>query len=190
MEPVLWLVVAVAAIALVPLGIGLYARRFADGPVGPFAGGALRSGERIDRADVDWSFADRRDRVVLAELQLVEPLGSRTTGVMVHEGTLYVPCDLGFVWRRLPLRYRWLMHLVWSVKRWHEHALRDGRVVVRLGGKRYERLAVRETDPAVVDALKARSEAMADRFFSLPLAGPPSHPDAIWFFRLDPRPSE
>ena len=40
-----------------------------------------RTGTLVSEPVVDWSFAQGR----MIELQLVEPLGSRTTGVMVHE---------------------------------------------------------------------------------------------------------
>ncbi len=107
--------------------------------------------------DVDWSFASGQE----IELQLVEPLGSRTTGVMVHKGQLYVPCDLGFMWRRFSGPTRWMLHLIWVFKRWHEDALRDGRVVLRIDGKRYERQAVRVTDPDLLAALRLQLEEMA-----------------------------
>ncbi|MEM7411764.1 MAG: hypothetical protein AAF430_16155 [Myxococcota bacterium] len=160
-------------------------RRFHDGPLGPLPGGPLEAGPRVTDPDVDWDFAER---TVLAELELESTRVSRTTGILVHEGVLYVPCDLGFIWRRVDPRYRWFLGLVWRLKHWHEDALRDGRVVIRLAGKRFVRQAVRETDPDRLEALCIRSEAMAERFFQAPLADAAADPEAIWFFRLDPRP--
>ena len=95
-----------------------------DGPSGPLPGGRLRTGAIVSEPDVDWTFADGQ----MIELQLVEPLGSRTTAVMVHEGQLYVPCDLGFIFRRVPAFHpaRWMLSLIYRVKHWHEDVLRDG----------------------------------------------------------------
>ncbi len=151
--------IALVALVAVLVGIGVVAR-FSDGPIGPFPGGPLRAGSLVSEPDVDWSFVDwesRPGRIV--ELQLVEPPSSRTTGILVHEGQLYVSADLGFIWRRLPGPGRGVLFVIWGFKQWHEEALRDGRVVLRIDGKRYERQAVRVTDP-----------------------------EAIWFFRMDPRP--
>lgn len=75
------------------IGTGLVAQRMSDGPTGPIPGGRLRAGTLVSEPGVDWSFANDGRSI---ELQLVEPLGSRTTGSVVHEGQLFVPCDLGF----------------------------------------------------------------------------------------------
>ncbi len=162
------------------------ARRFSDGPIGPIPGGLLRRGPLVEETSVDWSFAEDTQ---LAQLQLVEPLCSRTTGILVHNGQLYVPCDLGYIWRRAPPPAKWLMALVWRVKRWHEDALRDGRVVVRIRGKRYERQAVEVTDSRDLEVLRSAVEEGAVKFLSAPLEDIPPEPDAILFFRLDPRES-
>ena len=116
-------------------------------------------------------------------------MGSRTTGVMVHEGELYVACDLGFLWARLTGRRRWILNTIYLFKGWHENAMRDGRVVLRIAGKRYERQAVRVTDPDVLDQLRRRSEeAVANWVSPEPLAEAPIEaPNDIWFFRMDPR---
>lgn len=144
---------------------------FSDGPIGPIPAGRLRSGALRSEAPVDWSFAND---LQLAQLQLVNPLASRTTGILVYEGDLYVPCDLGFSWRRVAPPAKWLMALVWRVKRWHQHALRDGRAVVRIRGKRYEREAVRETDPQCLAALNGAVEERARSFLSSPLKETPA----------------
>lgn len=157
-----------------------------DGPTGPFPGGRLRKGPLVSEPVPDWSFA----RGESMELQLVEPPRSRTAGVMVLDGQLYVSCDLGFIWRRIPAPTRWFAALIYQVKHWHEDALRDGRVVVRIAGKRYERQAVRVTDPRVIASLSAMFEQWAERTFSSPLGEVPTDgPNDIWFFRLDPRPA-
>jgi hypothetical protein len=153
--------VGVLAAALVALLLG---GRFLDGPLGPVTGGPLRSGELVAERSVDWSFA--RDLGEL-ELQLASPPRSRTTWLLVHENHLYVPCSFD-----VPIP-----------KRWPHQAERDGRAMVRVAGRRYERQAVRVTDPALHAELSRLlrekyglgSEVSAD-------------PERLWFFRLDPRP--
>lgn len=157
---------------------------FLDGPTGPFPGGQLRAGDLVSEHDVEWPVGE----IGMIELQLVEPLGSRTTGAFVHEGQLYVACDLGFVWRRIPAPTRWMLSLIYRVKGWHEDALRDDRVVLRIAGKRYERRAVRVTDPGSVAALRSRMESMVEEMLGSPLGELPTEgPNDIWFFRMDPR---
>jgi hypothetical protein len=189
-----WVGIALAVLFATIVGTGVVAR-FSDGPIGPFPGGQLQSGTHVTDANVDWSLAiggesERQGAEPLfVELQLVEPLGSRTTGAMVYEGQLFVPCDLGFLWRRVPAPPRWMLSLIYRFKRWHEDVLLDGRVVLRVGGKRYEREAVRVTDPELVKALRLEVEAGAARMFGAPLGEVPTDgPRDIWFFRLEPRP--
>ncbi len=172
-----------ATLLLLLIGGSALIRRFSDGPLGPLPGGELRTGPLCEGA-VDWSFARE---VSLMHLQLETPLASRTTGVLYHEGGLYVPCDLGFIWRRVSPPAKWAMAVAWFLKRWHEDALRDGRVVIRIRGTRYACQATRVTDPNLLDVLRGELEQRAEGFLSAPLAQTPSDPDAIWFFRLDPR---
>jgi len=190
-----WLGIAIVALVALVLGVGV-AARFADGPLGPFPGGQLLSGDLVAEQEVDWSRATgggvekQGAEPLLVELQLTQPLGSRTTGVLLHRGDLYVPCDLGFVWRRVPAPPRWILSLIYLFKRWHEDALVDGRVLVRTRGKRYERQAVRVTDPALLTELRAEVERGAAQMFGRPLGPVPVEPpNDIWFFRLEPRPS-
>ena len=158
-----WLGIALLGVAAMVVGIGVVAR-YSDGPIGPFPGGELRAGTLVSEAKVDWSRAisgegeSQGAEPSFIEFQLVEPLGSRTTGVMLYEGQLYVASDLGFLWRRAPAPPRWMLSLIYRFKRWHEDVLRDGRVVVRIGGKRYERQAVRVTDPELVTRLRSETE--------------------------------
>ena len=77
---------------------------------------------------------------------------------------------------------------MYQLKRWHEHALLDGRVVLRIAGKRYERQAVRVTDAGLLATPRPIVEELAEQFFSAPLLDVPTDPEHIWFFRLDPRP--
>ena len=180
------LVALVAVLVAALVGIGVVAR-FSDGPIGPFPGGPLRTGSLVSELDVDWSFAEG---VQLVELQLVEPPGSRITGVIVHEGQLFAVCDLGFIAHRLPDTVMgWMLSPIYRFKRWHEHALRDGRVVLRIAGKRYEQQAVRVTDPELLATLRSIIVEMANQYFSSPLLDVPTDPEEIWFFRMEPRPA-
>jgi len=136
------------------------AARFHDGPLGPFPGGPM-SGEIVREPVTDWSS-------VLAgtsrlELQ-VDPAHPRslTTTYILHDGALYVPSVLA------------------AHKTWPAHVMADGRVVVRVHGRLYERRAVRVTDPAEIRALAREWD--------------PKTPDDLdvgtlstWYFRLEPR---
>lgn len=156
-----------------------------DGPTGRFPGGALRDGPLITEADVSWEFLEGDEFI---ELQLVDPTGSRTTGMIVHDGELYVPVDLGFIWRRVPAPQRWMLATIYRFKHWHEDALRDGRVVLRVDGRRYPRQAVRVTDATIVNTLRSELENGAAEFFGTSLGAPPQDPpNDVWFFRMDPR---
>lgn len=168
-----------------------------DGPVNSIVpGGPLQEGELVEAQQVDWSSSLGGDcadgHCVLSEpveLQLLSPARSRYTGAMVHAGELYVPCDLGYLWSRFEGRQRWLMQTSYWFKTWHEHAIADGRAIVRIDGKRYAREAVKVTDQATVTALKAQLEAAAaTRVAPDTLGAPPTAtPNDIWFFRLAPR---
>ena len=176
--------VGFGVLVLALLALVFAAGRFADGPLGPIAGGPLRSGELVTAPVREWPI----DGGAQVELQLVEPPHSRTTGALIYEGKLYVPCDLGFIWRRLPSAgMRGIARVLWTVKHWHEDALRDGRVVLRIGGKRYPGQAVRVEDPATLAALRAIMEDRAAKYMHATLTDAPADPDAIWFFRIDPR---
>src|SRR5882672_8339557 len=90
--------IGVALVIVSLIGTVLVAQRIADGPIGPLGGGPLRAGTLVTDPNVDWSFLDGGKEV---ELQLVEPPRSRITGSLVYDGQLYIPCDLGFFWRRI-----------------------------------------------------------------------------------------
>ena len=89
--------------------------RFLDGPVALFPGGALRSGELVERPPHDWSFASEAVRIELE----VHPEAPRsiTTSSVVHEGALYVPSMLA------------------ERKRWPRQVVAAGRVGGRVRGR-------------------------------------------------------
>ena len=176
-----WIGIALAVFILGLVAIAIVARS-SDGPLGGyplavFPGGPLRSGELVEAPEPDWSFA--RD-IELLELQLVDPAGSRNTWLIVHEGKLYVPCGyMDSWWGRL-------------YKKWPIDAMKDGRAVVRIAGKRYEREAIRVTDPELFWSL---ARAVLEKYLpgedeSLPdeLSTPES--TGVWFFELAPRGGE
>lgn len=162
----------------------LVACRFSDGPIGPVSGGELRAGELVTEPVGDWSVVDPKE----VELQLLEPPRSRITGSLVVDRNLYIPCDLGFIWRRLPSAgMRGIARILWTVKSWHEDAVHDGRVVLRIHGKRYPGRAVRVTEPGLLATLRAIMEEKAAAYMKTTLVDAPADVDAIWFFRIDPR---
>lgn len=182
---------ALGVLILLLIGAGLVAQRLSDGPLNDIIpGGPLRAGALVSEADIDWAAVlDDAGGIAIVELQLVEPASSRWVGVMEHDGQLYVPCDLGFMWGRFSGSQRRVLHLIYIFKRWHEDAQRDGRAVLRIDGKRYQRQAVRVTDPELLAALRLQLEGMARQMVAPdPLADAPTEgPRDIWFFRMDPR---
>lgn len=184
----------VGILILVLIGSVFIAQRLADGPLNAMLpGGPLRAGTLVAKDVSLAALIGNRDASVMEpiELQLVEPPTSRYTGIMVHDGQVYVPCDLGYMWGRFEGSQRTMLHLIYLFKHWHEDALRDGRVVVRVDGERYEGQAVRVTDPAVIAALRSQLEAMAARWVAPAVLAPAptKGPNDIWFFRIDPRAS-
>jgi hypothetical protein len=148
--------------ALVALGVaGYFAPRFLhDGPLGPIPGGPLRSGALVETPVTDWSFA--RD-VSEIELQLETQGRSRTTWILVRDGTAWVPCSLGFP----------------PGKTWYEDAQRDGRAILRIEGKRYPVQLTRDDDPALADF--ARAEVTRK------YVNPPPGDSGALFFRVTSR---
>ncbi len=121
------LVVAVV-LAVVAL---LVAARFADGPLGPVAGGPFAYESLRQGPEPDWN--DIRDRDTV-EFQLLDPPRSRTTWILVHGGRIYIPCGyMDTDWGRL-----------W--KQWPIEAEKDGRAVLRIDGVLYDRELVRIRD--------------------------------------------
>lgn len=173
---------------------GFISSRISDGPLGPIPGGSLVSGELVDAPVVDWSAVTGgqiEDQITpyFVEFELAERMSSRTTGILLYEGEVYIPCDLGFGWARMSGSTRWILHLIYLVKDWHNQALEDGLVVLRIAGKRYERQAVRVIDPEVVEALRLQLEAFTAEWQTPEPLGPrpTDGPKDIWFFRLDAR---
>jgi hypothetical protein len=157
-----WLGLGAGALVAVACLVAV-AARFSDGPIGAFPGGPLAAGELVREPVSDWSFAKDIGSIEL-EVNSQSPR-SRTVWLAVVDGVLYVPC--GFP----------------ESKTWPHQALRDGRVVLRIDGRRYERQALREADPERLRRLGAelaRKYGVGDE--EAAVAG-----RDVWFFRMDPR---
>lgn len=162
MKLVRWLGVGLGVITLaIVLAFGSIAAiaRFTDGPLGPFQGGALRNGPLVTDPVRDWGFVES---VMEVELQLIEPPRSRTTWILFHDGSAYIPC--GF-----PNMRFW--------KKWPYQAQRDGRAIVRIAGRRYRVDLVRVEDPALEQAL---IETFRHKY---EIAG--EYESETWYFRLE-----
>jgi hypothetical protein len=126
---------ALLAVAALAVLVGMLAR-FSDGPIGPFPGGPLRSGEFAAEPPRDWSFAREVGEI---ELQTAQPEVSRTVWVLVVDGELYVPCGYP------------------QAKRWPEQVARDADAVLRIEGMRYRGRLERVSDPALLERLLAEA---------------------------------
>lgn len=153
------LTVGLLAAMIVIAGLALYARR-ADGPIGPFPGGPLQ-GDAWQGDEPDWAFAAELDTIEVE----VNPRNPRSgyTGVIVHEGKLYVPTTLE------------------HMKRWHLYVLEDPRVVLRIDGRLYRRCAKRVRDrPLVKTLIKAGRLKYGFPFHMRSTA------KYTWYWRMDP----
>ena len=115
-------------------------QRFADGPNRVFDGGALESGELHTGAEPVWRFVSE---IPTIEMQLLDPPRSRRIWTAEYDGKIYVwsgymATAVGRLWKRWPLQ-----------------AERDGRAIMRIDGKRYERQLVRIKSGPVLDGISA-----------------------------------
>lgn len=111
----------------------------ADGPSILFPGGKLVSGELHTGPDPDWSFTDD---VFTIELQLNDPLASRTIFVMESDGKIYVPSGymtsfLGRIWKD------------WAFQADEGNSYG----VARINGVRYERRLIRIKDEGTLEGV-------------------------------------
>ncbi len=158
--------VLVVVIAIAGILIGA---RFADGPLGIIAGGAFRTGELQSGPEPDWSFV--RDIPTL-EFQSLDPVRSRTTWVLYHEGRVFIPCGymtsaMGRIWKKWPLE-----------------AERDGRVILRIDGKLYERSLVRIQDGPILEPVLAE---LGRKYVSQPIPLAAITSGSLWIFEVVPR---
>jgi hypothetical protein len=146
------LVVGVALLALVA-----FVARYLDGPIGPLPGGPLEAGELHELPISDWSFAADEE---LIEMQLLSQGRSRTTWFLVREREGFIPCSLSFP----------------PGKSWHQSALRDGRALLRIRGKRYPVVLKRVKDVRLAQEL---GYVLRAKYGNEPLGS-----GGIWYFRF------
>jgi len=165
----------------------IFSVRFSDGPKGPLAGGALKSGTVVPDASVDWNSelggTDGAEIVFHLESTQI----SRTTGSIVYGGQLYIPCDLGFIWKRFSGSTRIILNTMYILKNWHEEAMLNGDVVIRIGDNLYERRLERELDPRILNELRHITERQVDESYMGPLPEVEGNPDEIWYFSVQSR---
>ena len=155
-----WLLRLVVALVVLIAALFLGARLH-DGPLGPIPGGALASGEWVDPASPDWSFA--KD-VAEIELQLEGQTTSRITWILVRDGAAWIPCSLAFP----------------PGKTWYQRVATDGRAVLRIDGKRYAVTLTQDADPTLPDFALGE----VTRKYGKPAPGD----GGVLFFRVEPRP--
>ncbi len=168
-----------AVISLVTL---LIYQKVSDGPTGPLMGGTFSSGEIVQTPIEDWSALEGD-----FEFELVGQGSARTAGGILVDGNLYITCDLGFVWSRVPNGLqRNMLHLIWVFKTWHEEALLDGRIRIRKDGRIHSGTIALVDDPQLIEVLKNSLEALAGEFFEPEGLGPrrTQEPNDVWFFRV------
>ncbi len=159
-----------AALVLIPvfaLAALAVKARFSDGPSVVFSGGPLIAGEMVTGPEPDWSFV-RDERVF--ELQLVNPARSRTLWIVELEGKLYLNSNY----------MGGLRELLW--KKWPAQAERDGRAIMRINGKRYERTLVRIKEGPIVEGI---TEAFT-RKYGVEMTPAEVEAEELWLFELAP----
>ncbi len=151
---ILWLALAIALVGC--------------GPIGPFAGGALRGPVGPSQVS-DWSFAEELKTAQL-ETRPAKPQ-SVTTWFAAVGPDLYVPTSL-VLGTKNPANRGWVAHVA-----------EDPRVRIRLGDRVFERVARRVEDET--EFARAR-EALETKYGLDPSKRDPAR--NVWIFRLDPRP--
>jgi len=163
-----WLAMFIVALAIA-LGLAAAVARMGDGPIAIFPGGPLVEGELVTGDEPDWSFA--RD-INEMEFQLENPPQSRTVWLIVYDKRLFLISG----YMNTPVGKLW--------KKWPMQAEADGRAVIRIGGKRYKRMAKRLLDD---QQLIAGIAAEASRKYGVPLTADAAKTGDAWFFELTPR---
>ena len=107
------------------------------------------------------------------EFQLLSPARSRTTWILEVDGKVYIPCGymtstVGRIWKQWPIE-----------------AEKDGRAILRVGDKKYERQLVRIQSGDLLDPLTAE----LSRKYHVPATPEAVTSGSLWLFELAPRPS-
>ena len=131
------------------------------------AGGPFKTGELVAGAEPDWGFV--RDMPTV-EFQLENPARSRTTWIIEHEGKIYIPCGyMTTTWGK-----------IW--KKWPIEAEKDGRSILRVDGKLYERQLVRVRAGSAVEAV---IEKLAVKY-NIPVTMEAVDTNYLWLFEMAP----
>jgi len=164
-----------AALALVVLIAGvIVAARFHDGPLGGplaiVAAGPFDSGVPHTGPEPDWSFL--RDYATV-EFQLLEPPRSRTTWIMEHDNRIFIVSGYMNTW----------YGKIW--KHWPAEAEADGRIILRVDGRVYEREMRRVLGGSIVEPVLAELSRKYVGGATIPVSEITS--GNIWMFELVPR---
>ena len=163
--------IVLGCLLLIPVTAVLTAaakQRLSDGSDFVFSGGPLVSGELHTGPEPDWSFTND---IVTIELQLEDPPRSRTIWVGEHDGKLYV----------FSAYMRGAVGRLW--KNWPRQAERDGRAVLRIDGKRYERQLRRIESGPILEDITA---SIADKY-TYNISRELVQAGDIWLFEAAPR---
>ena len=146
---------------------------FQDGPMEIAPGGAFTSGQLVS-GEPDWSFAKDLYSV---EFQTMNPVSSRTTFIMIHDNRVFIPSGYMTTW--------W--GKIW--KQWPYQVMEDGRAILRIDGKLYNRNLVRITDdPALPGVMAELARKYGGAFETTPeMMMEVVESDYLWIFELAPR---
>jgi hypothetical protein len=164
--------IAVGFFVVLLVGIGglFLGARMSDGPLAIIAGGPFTSGKNVSGPEPDWSFV--HDMPVV-EFQLLEPARSRSTFIIDHQCKDYIPSGFMTTW--------W--GKLW--KHWPSEAEKDGRILLRVDGKLYERQLVRIKDGPLLAPLTAELSRKYSPDSVIPVDAVTS--GYLWLFELAPR---
>ena len=163
----------IALVVLIVLGT-FTAARFNDGPfdggLAMVSGGTFSTGELQQGPEPDWSFLKDYPTV---EFQLLDPARSRTTFIMEHDNRIFIPS--GYM--------NSLTGKIW--KHWPGEAAQDGRAILRVDGKLYDRQLVRIMDGEILSGVLSE----LGRKYGSGLPGSPEMVSSgdLWLFELTPR---
>ena len=151
----------------------IFVASFQDGPMEIAPGGAFTSGQLVS-GEPDWSFAKDLYSV---EFQTMNPVSSRTTFIMIHDNRVFIPSGYMTTW--------W--GKIW--KQWPYQVMEDGRAILRIDGKLYNRNLVRITDdPALPGVMTELARKYGGAFETTPdMMMEVVESDYLWIFELAPR---
>ena len=111
------------------------------------------------------------------EFQLMNPISSRTTFIMIHDNRVFIPSGYMTTW--------W--GKIW--KQWPYQVIKDPRAILRIDGKLYKRELVRITDDLVLPSVMAElSRKYGGTFEPTPeMMKETLESDYLWIFELAPR---